>query len=375
MGITMLAWFAFAVGALMVVTTVLSAIMTLVVPRAIPVTITRWVFRGMRALFRLRGGRARSFEARDRDMALYGPISLFTLAGTWLVLTGIGYTLLFWALGERPIRKALVLSGSSIYTLGFEVPPNLPTTLLAFTEAGFGLVLLAMVVSYLPSMYQSFQRREAAVAALDVRADTPPTAAAMLIRVSIISGWDRLEELWRDWERWFVDVTETHTSQPALVFFRSPHWEQSWVTAAGAVLDAASLLASTVDRPRSADAELCIRAGYVAMRRIADFFNIRHNPDPHWPEEPISIDRREFDQVCRQLADAGVPVKADLEQAWRDFAGWRVNYDRVLLALAALTMAPYAPWSSDRSMIERNGLRHRRPARSDRPGAGARSRQ
>jgi hypothetical protein len=374
-GITMLAWFAFAVGALIVVTTVLSAIMTLVVPRAIPVTITRWVFRGMRALFRLRGGRARSFEARDRDMALYGPISLFTLAGTWLVLTGIGYTLLFWALGERPIRKALVLSGSSIYTLGFEVPPNLPTTLLAFTEAGFGLVLLAMVVSYLPSMYQSFQRREAAVAALDVRADTPPTAAAMLIRVSTIGGWDRLEELWRDWERWFVDVTETHTSQPALVFFRSPHWEQSWVTAAGAVLDAASLLASTVDRPRSADAELCIRAGYVAMRRIADFFNIRHNPDPHWPEEPISIDRREFDQVCRQLADAGVPLKADLEQAWRDFAGWRVNYDRVLLALAALTMAPYAPWSSDRSMIERNGPRHRRPSRLERPGAGARLRR
>ena len=85
-----------------------------------------------------------------------------------------------------------------------------------------------------------------------------------------------------------------------------------------------------------------------------------HNPDPHWPEEPISIDRREFDQVCRELDEAGVPLKADLDQAWRDFAGWRVNYDRVLLAMAELTMAPYAPWSSDRSMIERNGRHHRR---------------
>jgi hypothetical protein len=65
-------------------------------------------------------------------------------------------------------------------------------------------------------------------------------------------------------QTWFVDVTETHTSLPALVFFRSPHWEHSWVTASGAVLDGASLLASTVDPPRSADAELCIRAGYVA---------------------------------------------------------------------------------------------------------------
>jgi hypothetical protein len=280
-GTTVLAVLASVVGALLVATTVLSAIMTLVVPRALPVTITRWVFGGMRALFRLRGARARSFEARDRAMALYGPISLFTLAATWLILTGTGYTLLFWALGARPLRKALMLSGSSIYTLGFAVPPNLPTTVLAFSEAGFGLVLLA-------SIYQSFQRREAAVTALDVRANTPPTAAAMLIRSSIIGGWDRLEALWREWETWFVDITETHTSLPALLFFRSPHWEQSWVTASGAVLDGASLLVSTVDRPRSRDAELCIRAGYVALRRIADVFDIVHNPDPHWPEEPIS---------------------------------------------------------------------------------------
>ena len=178
---TVLAVLAFVAGALLVAT-VLSAIMTLVVPRALPVAITRWVFAGVRALFWLRGRRARSFEERDRVLALYGPISLFSLAATWLVLTGTGYILMFWSLGERPLREALVLSGSWIYTLGFEVPPNLPTTVLAFTEAGFGLVLLAMVISYLPSMYQSFQRREAAVAALDVRAITPPTATAMLIR-------------------------------------------------------------------------------------------------------------------------------------------------------------------------------------------------
>jgi hypothetical protein len=360
MATRLLAVLAFATGALLVVTTLLSAIMTLVVPRAIPVRISRAVFMATRALFTLRGSRARSFEARDRDMALYGPVSLFGLTATWLVLTGGGYVLMFWSLGVRPLREAIVLSGSSIYTLGFSVPPNLPTTALAFTEAGIGLVLLAMLISYLPSMYQSFSRREAAVAALDVRADTPPTAAAMLIRVSRIEGWDRLRDLWRDWEGWFVDITETHTSLPALVFFRSPHWQHSWVTAAGAVLDGASLLASTVDRPRSPDAELCIRAGYVALRRIAEYFGVEHNPDPHWPDEPISIDRREFDQVCKELAEAGVPLKADLDQAWRDFAGWRVNYDRVLLSLAALVMAPYAPWSSDRSMIVRRRPLNRR---------------
>jgi hypothetical protein len=219
---------------------------------------------------------ARSFEERDRVLALYGPISLFTLAATWLVLTGTGYILMFWSLGERPLRRAIVLSGSSIYTLGFEVPPNLPTTVLAFTEAGFGLVLLAMVISYLPSMYQSFQRREAAVAALDVRANTPPTATAMLIRSSIIGGWDRLEALWREWESWFVDISETHTSLPALVFFRSPDWQHSWVTASGAVLDGG--VAAGVDGGPPAQS----RRRAVHPRRVrrpaADRRLLRHRP-------------------------------------------------------------------------------------------------
>ena len=362
--LTVLSVLAFVAGAAMVVSTVLSAIMTLIVPRALAVRITRWVFVAMRMVFNLRATRAKSFQERDRAMALYGPVSLLALTLAWLMVVGLGYLLMYWAVGVRSLRLAFTESGSSLFTLGFAVPSNLPTTALAFSEGAIGLGLLALLLSYLPAMYASFARREAAVAALDVRAGTPPTAIAMLVRVSRIEGWDRLTETWKTWEPWFVDITESHTSIPALVFFRSPHWEHSWVTASGAVLDAASLLASTVDRPRSADAELCIRAGYIALRRIVDFFGIPHNPDPHWPDDPISIDRREFDEACQRLAEAGVPLKGDLDQAWRDFAGWRVNYDRVLLALATLTMAPYAPWSSDRSIVTRRLPFNRRRARA-----------
>ncbi|HXX77014.1 MAG TPA: hypothetical protein VEI53_00860, partial [Ktedonobacteraceae bacterium] len=53
-----------------------------------------------------------------------------------------------------------------------------------------------------------------------------------------------------------------------------------------------------------------------------------------------------------EMAEAGVPLKADREQAWRDFAGWRVNYDTVLLALAELMIAPPARWSSDRRLAD-----------------------
>jgi hypothetical protein len=94
---------------------------------------------------------------------------------------------------------------------------------------------------------------------------------------------------------------------------------------------------------------LCIRAGYLAMREIAGIYRIPYEPDPT-PDDPISIARAEFMDAYERLGGAGVPVRTDRERAWRDYAGWRVNYDGVLLALAALTTAPYAPWSSDRSL-------------------------
>ena len=92
---------------------------------------------------------------------------------------------------------------------------------------------------------------------------------------------------------------------------------------------------------------MCIRAGYLALRSIVDFFGLPYDSNPN-PDGPISVTREEFEAVCRELEEAGVPLKADRDQAWRDFAGWRVNYDRVLLILAGLTMAPQAPWSGDR---------------------------
>jgi hypothetical protein len=115
------------------------------------------------------------------------------------------------------------------------------------------------------------------------------------------------------------------------------------------VLDAASLAASTLDIPKDVQADLCIRSGSLALQRIADFFEIPYDSKPR-PDDPISISRAEFDAACRELENQGVPLKRDLDQAWRDYSGWRVNYDTPLLALAGLTMAPYAPWVSDRSL-------------------------
>ena len=171
----------------------------------------------------------------------------------------------------------------------------------------------------------------------------------MLIRFHTIKGLGTLtDEVWRPWQDWFVDVEESHTSFAGLPFFRSPKADRSWITAAGVVLDAASIYASTLDVPRSPPAELCIRSGYLCLRAIADFYSIPYATEPS-PSDPIAVSREEYDEIYDRLAAAGLPLQADRDQAWRDFAGWRVNYDTVLIVLAGLVMAPYAPWISDRS--------------------------
>ncbi|MFN2590103.1 MAG: hypothetical protein ABR518_04985 [Actinomycetota bacterium] len=341
----------FAAGAAIVYFTVGSAVRTVILPRGIPAKLGRFVFVNVRHVFRLRAGPSAPYVKRDRVMALYAPVSLLVLLVVWVSLVLGGYVAMFWAMGGRSLRTAFLLSGSSILTLGFEHPEDLWSNVLVFTEAGLGLALLAMLITYLPSIYQAFSRREAGVTALEVRAGSPPTGVEMIERYWILGRIDRLREVWEEWEEWFVDIEETHTSFPALVFFRSPQPDHSWVTAAGGVLDGASLIASTVDVPREVEAEICIRSGYLALRRIADFFGIPYDPDPE-QGDPISIGRDEYDDVCDRLTASGVPLKADRDQAWIDFAGWRVNYDQVLITLAGLTMGPYAPWSSDRSMRE-----------------------
>ena len=348
---TVLRVIVFLLGGVLVYATFGSAVRTVILPRGVPSKLGRLVFVRVRQVFRLWAGPGASYERRDRVMALYAPVSLLVLLGVWVSLVMGGYSAMFWGLGGRSIRTAFTLSGSSVLTLGFERPPDLPATVLAFSEAGLGLVLLAMLITYLPTIYGSFSRRETAVTDLEIRAGSPPSGVEMIERYWVLGRIDRLEEVWRRWEEWFEEIEESHTSFPALVFFRSPQPDHSWVTAAGAVLDGASLVTSTVDVPRNVQAEFCIRAGYLSLRRIADFFGIPYDPNPS-PGDPISIGRDEFDGVCDRLAQAGLPMKSDRDQGWLDFAGWRVNYDAVLIALAGLTMAPYAPWSSDRSLRE-----------------------
>ena len=356
-------------GLALVLWTLASAVKTVVVPRAAVPMLTRTHFVALRKVFGLFARPSQSFETRDRAMALYAPIALVTLPGSWVTLVVAGFTSIFWGTGIRPFTEAFVASGSSLFTLGFIRPHGTARVTFAFVEAGIGLGLVSLMISYLPTIYGAFSRREALVGMLEVRAGLPPSPTALLTRYKRIGWLDRIEkDVFERWESWFVDIEESHTSQSSLIFFRSPHPERSWITAAGCVLDTAAIVASTLDRPHDASADILIRTGYLSLRRIADVLQIVYDPDPK-PTDPIMITRDEFDKLCDDLRAVDVPLKRDLDQAWRDFNGWRVNYDVVLVKLCAITMAPPAKWSSDRThLLDMPPLRFRRrrqPMRTD----------
>ena len=315
---------AFLLGFYLVAVTLLSSIKTFVLPRGAPSRITGLVFRTIRWVFNLRLKRVETYEDTDRIMALFAPIALLAVPVFWVALIIVGYGAMFWGIGVEPPSEALIMGGSSLLTLGYSRPDSLFGNLLAFSASTIGLGLVALLIAYLPAMYSAFSHRETAVTRLEVRAGDPPSAVDLLQRAHRIHGLNQLTALFQEWEIWFSELEES--------------------------LDSAALFQAAIDRPPSPRAGLCIRSGYLALRAIADFFGIEHDDDPHFPATPIAISREEFDSAFDRLAEAGLPMVEDREQAWADFAGWRVNYDAVLIALCRLTMAPYAPWSSDRSL-------------------------
>ena len=241
------------------------------------------------------------YERRDRLLATYAPIGMLGLLVTWIGLAFLGYAAIFWGLdGATSTTVALELSGSSLFTLGFLRPTTFWLMMVSFTEAAIGLFLLALLITYLPSINGAFSRREQGVTALAVRAGEPPSGTEMVLRFWRLERMSELHEVWLEWERWFVDIEETHTSFSALAFFRSPQTDHSWVTAAGAVLDAAALTVSSIDVPHDVQADICIRAGYLSLRRIAEGFGIAFDREPA-PGDPISITRQEWDDAMDDL--------------------------------------------------------------------------
>ncbi len=342
----------FGAGAMLTFYTVNSALRSFVLPRADRSYLTTKIVRLIYAILALRFKSKTPFLVKDGILAMHPPYVMFALPIVWLLLIIIGYTGMYWAIDPSlSLHKAIVLSGSSLMTLGASFHDEMPIILLTFTQAALSMMLIALLIGYLPTMYGAFSQRELMVTKLETFAGTPPTPTEMVRRLHFVQVLDNPETmmtLWQDWQDWFLQIEEQHTTLPLINFYRSPQPDRHWVTAAGCVLDTAAIIASSVEVERAGVAGLAIRAGFISLRSIADYFELPYDPDPN-PGDPIQITRDEFEQVLDTLESYDVPINPDRDYCWDHYAGWRVNYDEVLIRLAWITNAPYAMWSSDRA--------------------------
>lgn len=334
-----------------VATVLASVLRTVVVPRAVPALLARVAFLSVYWLLRLRlrlTGRS-DYATRDRIFALEAPVGIFAQLLTWALLIFLLFAALFWSLTATSVTgasvsRAIELSGSSMLTLGFDTPHGLARQLAAFAAAGVGLTLLALVISYLPTLYAAFSRREALITKLSVLTGVPPSGPKLLSSSWKLGRFEQLEWVWNAWEDWFIDVGESHTSLPPLGFFRSPHARNHWVLAAESALDGAALFITACDAPSQARSELCLHAGVHALISIADFLGIAHHPPE--PDATIALSQAKFDEALTELEGIGVPMREDRHAAWTAFRSTRARYEPIVAILGRMTEAPRGDWSS-----------------------------
>ncbi len=331
-------------GVVLIVWVLDAAIRNFMLPRSTSVRLTQVIASNVARLFAMAAPPTRSYEWRDKVLALRPPITLLAFQAVWFFLVFIGFTAIYWGINDMTVVDASHYSGSALFTLGFASPTGESPLFVVYAEALIGLTLLALLISYLPTIYAAFQKREFTVAKFAVRGGSPARPWHALSVAHQTNSLDELDKgMWAEWEDWFIDISESHTSLTILNFYRSPNPENHWISTARAVLDLAALRIAVVDLEGSVGPHITIRSGVVALRTLADHFRFPYPADPA-PDDPITITREQFDAAVAYLEASRVPIKADRDQAWRDFAGWRVNYDAIIEQAAIRLNAPPSPW-------------------------------
>lgn len=293
--------------------------------------------------------RIKSKRRRESYLGFFGPLSLIMLLSVWAVGLIFGFGVLHWALGSRlnisdgqaDLGWYLYFSGTTFFTLGYGDVTTVGTLarVLAILEAGLGFGFLALVIGYLPVIYQAFSRREASITLLDARAGSPPSAAELLRRHG--QNVAELDRLLYDWERWAAELMESHLSYPVLCYYRSQHNNQSWLTALTAVLDASALVMVGVDGASKRQAQLTFAMARHAVVDLAQIFNT--------PPREIQHDRLSKDENKRLrtfLSAAGVKLAAG-DEADAKLSELRRMYEPYVISLADYLLVSLPVWAPE----------------------------
>ncbi len=346
-------------GTVVVLAILGSALKTVVLPQG---GLTRLSQADFALVYRLLVHRWRS-EARSKALrALYAPVSLVSLPLVWMLLMVVAFTFVFWGTGSLTVQKAFEISGSSLTTLGFSKPDGTSRIWIAFIEAVIGLGLVALLISYLPTIFSAYNGREKGIIRLSPIAGLPPGAIELLRSLHRMGALDN-SEFWRSEADWMLDLEQTHTAFPILTYFPETHIDHSWVATVGSLLDAAALVVSASETSAGevfVDVEkgplMILVYGLPGIVRIARAANVPLPPPQRLaeltaqygePAPPISIGRDEYLAAMTALAPILVIDPGREEEGWRRFAWIRSAYDPALRALAGLTTAYPSPWTTD----------------------------
>jgi hypothetical protein len=288
---------------------------------------------------------------RQGFLSVFGPLSLFALLAMWALGLITGFALLHWSLGtllafsghaDERFAVYFYFSGTTFFTLGYGdlVPTNSLGRALSVAESGIGFAFLAVVISYLPVLYQAFSRREITISLLDARAGSPPSAGELLRRLAEAGTLTSAGPLLSEWERWSAELLESHLSYPVLRYYRSQHDNQSWVGALTTILDTSALLIASVDGPNGHQARLTF-----AMARHAAVDMALVSQTPPLPPQPDRLSLDDFERLKRTLAEAGLPM-LDGPEAVKALAELRSLYEPFVNALAehfGFALSPFQP--------------------------------
>lgn len=338
-------------GILVVLGTFMSEVRTLVVPRVFRPGLSNRLGRGVYGIFLLLANRFERYETKDRILAYAGPLSVVAKLVGWLGAFLAGYSMLNYSLGALDWRASIREAGSSLFTLGFASVDRSRLNAVDFCAAATGPVAIGLLIGYLPALYAAYARRETEVTMLEARAGSPAWGPEILARYAMVNLNDQLPDLYRGWERWSADVSESHTSYPVLIYFRSPRAHRNWLVALLAVLDAAALHVAFNPSQNVGEIRMALRSGYVTLREIARTERVPYNPDPS-PDDPIVLTYEEFLYGVKRMRAEGYEFERTPKEAWPHFRGWRVNYEEVAYALAYRIDAVPARWSGPRRTSE-----------------------
>ncbi len=285
--------------------------------------------------------RMRASKRRERYLSFYGPLSLLFLIAVWAVSMMVAFAMVQWSLGQPTMHfsESLYLSGTTFITLGMGIPHTRMERAVVVLEAGTGFGFLALVISYLPVLYQSFAQRETSILLLDARAGSPPTAAELLRRYAGAHGLPAINDLLREWEVWSANLLETYISYPVLAYFRSQHDNQSWLAALTTILDVCAVLIAGIDGLPPWQARVTFA---MARHTVVDLAQIVDAP-PRTPE-PDRLPPAALEQFKAGLAAAGI-VPCNAKEFDAKLAEARRLYEPYVFALAQRFILSPATWT------------------------------